>query len=148
MSPLRRGMLVALAAVLGIAVAAAVTWGTSQLVRQRIGLASEPLTAGQRLLPPVASAPTQATGSSTHPPSTTTAPSRTRSSATSSTTSPSTTSPSTTPSTTSPTLAPSTTAPSGTQSAPAPEGVPTESASPGSGGRKDGGGDASSHRDD
>jgi hypothetical protein len=39
-------------ALLGIVVAAGVTWGTSQLVRQRIGLASEPLTAGQRLLPP------------------------------------------------------------------------------------------------
>jgi hypothetical protein len=38
-------------ALLGIVVAAGVTWGTSQLVRQRIGLASEPLTAGQRLLP-------------------------------------------------------------------------------------------------
>jgi hypothetical protein len=140
-------MLVAFVAVLGIAVAAAITWRTSQLVRQRIGLASEPLTAGQRLLPPVTSTPTQATRTSTHPPSSTTAPSQTRSSPKSSTTSPSTT-PSPTPSTTSPTVAPSTTAPSGTQSAPAPEGVPTESPLPGSGGRKDGGGDASSHRDD
>jgi len=50
-SPARRIALVVLVAVLGIAVAAAITWGTSQLVRQRIGLASEPLTAGQRLLP-------------------------------------------------------------------------------------------------
>jgi len=50
-SPARRIALVVLFAVLGIAVAAAITWGTSQLVRQRIGLASEPLTAGQRLLP-------------------------------------------------------------------------------------------------
>ena len=40
-------MVVVLAAFsLGFVVAAAITWGTSQLVRQRIGLASEPLTAG------------------------------------------------------------------------------------------------------
>lgn len=39
-------------ALLGIVVAAGVTWGTSRLVGQRIGLASEPLTAGRRLLPP------------------------------------------------------------------------------------------------
>jgi len=51
-SPARRMVLVALLAVLGIALAAAITWGTSQLVRQRIGLASEPLTAGEHLLPP------------------------------------------------------------------------------------------------
>jgi len=52
MSPLRRNLLVALAAAFGIALAAGITWGTSQLVRQRIGLASEPLTAGSRLLAP------------------------------------------------------------------------------------------------
>jgi hypothetical protein len=52
MSPRRQTALVLLAAMLGIVLAAAVTWGTSQLVRQRIGLASEPLTAGRRLLPP------------------------------------------------------------------------------------------------
>ena len=40
-----------LAAVLGVAIAAGITWATSQLVSQHIGLASEPLTAGQRLLP-------------------------------------------------------------------------------------------------
>jgi hypothetical protein len=51
MSSPRRLLALLLAAVLGIAVAAAVAWGTSQLVRQRIGLASEPLSAGQRLLP-------------------------------------------------------------------------------------------------
>lgn len=51
MRPRRQTALVLLAAVLGIVLAAGVTWGTSQLVRQRIGLASEPLTAGQRLLP-------------------------------------------------------------------------------------------------
>lgn len=56
-----RGMVVVtLLALLGIVLAAAITWGTSQLVRQRIGLASEPLSAGQRLLPRgLARAPTQ-----------------------------------------------------------------------------------------
>lgn len=58
MSARRRLLAMGLLAVLGIALAAAITWGTSQLVRQRIGLSSEPLTAGQRLLPPsVAKAP-------------------------------------------------------------------------------------------
>jgi len=51
MTRLRRGLLVTVLAVLGIAVAAAITYGTSQLVRQHIGLASEPITAGQALLP-------------------------------------------------------------------------------------------------
>jgi hypothetical protein len=55
MSPRRRTTLVALVAVLGIVLAAAITYGTSQLVRQHIGLASEPLTAGQTLLAPVTS---------------------------------------------------------------------------------------------
>jgi len=41
-----------LAALAGIALAAAITLATSQLVRQHIGLASEPLGAGARLLPP------------------------------------------------------------------------------------------------
>jgi hypothetical protein len=53
MRPTRRTLLGVLVAVLGIGSAAAITWGTSQLVRQRIGLASEPLTAGRRLLPSV-----------------------------------------------------------------------------------------------
>lgn len=52
MSANRKTAVVIVIALLGIVVAAGVTWGTSQLVRQRIGLASEPLTAGQRLLPP------------------------------------------------------------------------------------------------
>jgi hypothetical protein len=43
-------------AVLGIVLAAAITFGTSQLVRQHIGLASEPITAGRTLLAPVAAA--------------------------------------------------------------------------------------------
>jgi cytoskeletal protein RodZ len=58
MSPVRRGLLLAFVAALGIALAAAITWGTSQLVRQRIGLASEPLTAGSRLLAPSTSTST------------------------------------------------------------------------------------------
>ncbi len=52
MSPKSKTAVIVVVALLGIVLAAAVTWGTSQLVRQRIGLASEPLTAGQRLLPP------------------------------------------------------------------------------------------------
>jgi hypothetical protein len=52
MSGRRRTVAVALLAALGIALAAAITYGTSQLVRQHIGLASEPLTAGSRLLAP------------------------------------------------------------------------------------------------
>jgi hypothetical protein len=59
-SSARRTLLVAVVAVLGIAVAAAITWGTSQLARQHIGLASEPLSAGRRLLP-------TSTGTSKHP---------------------------------------------------------------------------------
>lgn len=65
----RRTLLVVLAAVLGIVLAAAVTWGTSQLVRQHIGLASEPLTAGHRLLP---SATSTAGRSTATPPATVT----------------------------------------------------------------------------
>ena len=67
MSAPRRTVLVVVLAVLGIALAAAITWGTSQLVRQRIGLASEPLTAGRRLLPPVASSPAHVAPSSARP---------------------------------------------------------------------------------
>ncbi len=62
MSPVRRTALVLSLAVCGIALAAAITLGTSQLVRQRIGLASEPLSAGQRLLPRAASGTTPAGG--------------------------------------------------------------------------------------
>jgi nucleoid-associated protein YgaU len=52
MSGRRRTVAVVLVAALGIALAAAITYGTSQLVRQHIGLAGEPLTAGSRLLAP------------------------------------------------------------------------------------------------
>jgi hypothetical protein len=48
-NPPRRTAFVALVAVLGIVLAAAITYGTSQLVRQHIGLASEPITAGRTL---------------------------------------------------------------------------------------------------
>ncbi len=46
-----RPALVVLLALLGIAFAIAVTWATSQIVSQRIGLSSEPVSAGLRLLP-------------------------------------------------------------------------------------------------
>jgi hypothetical protein len=51
MNRARRHATVAFAAIVGIALAATITWGTSQLVSQRIGLASQPLTAGRGLLP-------------------------------------------------------------------------------------------------
>lgn len=51
---MRRTLVMLALALAGIAFTAAVTWGTSQLVRQRIGLASEPLNAGRRLLAPSA----------------------------------------------------------------------------------------------
>ena len=51
MNRARRDTTVAFAAIVGIALAATITWGTSQLVSQRIGLASQPLTAGRGLLP-------------------------------------------------------------------------------------------------
>ncbi len=53
----RKTALWALAALLGIALAAGITWATSQLTSQHIGLASEPLSAGSRLAPPAAGAP-------------------------------------------------------------------------------------------
>jgi len=52
MNSANKTAVVALIALLGIVLAAGITWGTSQLVSQRIGLASEPLTAGRRLLAP------------------------------------------------------------------------------------------------
>jgi hypothetical protein len=77
MTARRRALVVVVVAVLGIALAAAITWGTSQLVRQRIGLASEPLTAGRRLLPTVAGMPArgETPAQSRHRPSTTSTPS-------------------------------------------------------------------------
>jgi hypothetical protein len=72
MTSARRTALVLLAAVLGIALAAAITWGTSQLVRQRIGLASEPLTAGRQLLPSASGAGGATGRSTTTPPRSTT----------------------------------------------------------------------------
>ncbi len=87
MSAPRRTILIVLAAILGIVLAAAITWGTSQLVRQRIGLSSEPLTAGRRLLPktpvgtstqstpaPARTSPTGSTSTTRSAPSTTTVP--------------------------------------------------------------------------
>jgi hypothetical protein len=71
----RRTALVLLAALLGIAVAAAITYGTSQLVSQHIGLASEPITAGRALLAPaVRRAPATPTRTSAPPSGGTAAP--------------------------------------------------------------------------
>jgi hypothetical protein len=150
MSPLRRTVLVALLAVFGIALAAVITWATSQLVRQRIGLASQPLSAGRHLLPPGArsTAPTLTSQGA----ATTTTPNP-RSGQSSSTQS------STTPAPSSTTSAPSNTTPSTT---PAPSSTTTRSApaqpSPTGSGEEAGtrskrrsgadGGDSSSRRDD
>jgi hypothetical protein len=47
----RQTALWALVALLGIVLAAGITWATSQLTSQHIGLSSEPLSAGRRLAP-------------------------------------------------------------------------------------------------
>ncbi|HYM46275.1 MAG TPA: hypothetical protein VES65_08990 [Solirubrobacteraceae bacterium] len=47
----RRTAVWALAALLGIVLTAGITWATSQLTSQRIGLSSEPLAAGRALAP-------------------------------------------------------------------------------------------------
>jgi hypothetical protein len=121
----RRTALVVLAALLGIALAAAITWGTSQLVRQRIGLASEPLTAGRRLLP-VAVRPAQEVP--------TTSSTRTRSHASSTTT--------VTATTTTVTIAPP------PASAPTVTVPPVEATPPVAHRPEGGGGDSRSQRDD
>src|ERR1017187_2448281 len=127
-------MLVAFVAVLGIAVAAAITWGTSQLVRQRIGLASEPLTAGRRLLPAAAGTPTRANTPSTAAASTT---------STSTLAQP----PPAGSRTTSSSPAPPTTATGSPSTQSAESATTTESANPVAP-RRGGEGDASLHRDD
>jgi hypothetical protein len=138
MSARRRTALVAIAAVLGIAIAAAITWGTSQLVRQRIGLASEPLTVGRRLLPPAAK---HAPARSTRPPGR----SRTSNSTRTSAPAPSTTTSSTpTPIPSAPPVA----VPEPTPESSPPASAPAESSSSRGGSARDGGGDSSSHRDD
>lgn len=47
----RRAAIWALGALLGIVVTAAITWATSRLTGQHIGLSSEPLSAGRSLAP-------------------------------------------------------------------------------------------------
>jgi hypothetical protein len=139
MSASRRTVLVVVVAVVGIALAAAITWGTSQLVRQHIGLASEPLTAGQRLLPPVASTPAPATESTTR-----------TSSPTQSSRAPSTTTPSP-PTPSSPTTslpAPSRTTSSSLPSPSAANGATGESVPPAVSRPAAEGSDSGSHRDD
>ncbi|HYM55913.1 MAG TPA: hypothetical protein VES97_11160 [Solirubrobacteraceae bacterium] len=135
MSSVRRTLLVALLAVLGIALAAAITWGTSQLVRQHIGLASEPLTAGQRLLPPAVGRQAPRTVSTARP-----APASTGAGGT-------------LPAPASPTTTTSPPAPRETTSSAAPPALPpertaTESVPPLTGGSGHDGGDSGSHRDD
>jgi hypothetical protein len=135
MSPQRRTALLVLAALLGIALAAAITWGTSQLVRQRIGLASEPLTAGRRLLPPLAVKPAQTTRIGTGTTTSTSARPRSHAPSTTTFSPPPTTTVTVTPP---PSPAPTATAP------------PVESTPPvvrGSGDGR-GGGDSSARRDD
>ena len=55
----RRSLVWVLAALLGIALTAGVTWASSQLTSQRIGLSAEPISAGVRLAPPVNTTSTQ-----------------------------------------------------------------------------------------
>jgi hypothetical protein len=63
-------------AILGLAVAAAVSLAASRISSQRIGLASEPLTAGNRLAPRTTT-PTTPSSTQTTPTSTSTTPSGT-----------------------------------------------------------------------
>ncbi|MFI4984627.1 MAG: hypothetical protein ACHP93_06300 [Solirubrobacterales bacterium] len=134
MSASRRTVLVVVVAVLGIALAAAITWGTSQLVRQRIGLASEPLTAGRRLLPAAAGTSAPANAPSAPPASTTSTSRLTQSSPAQSRA-------------TSPSPAPPTNTTGGAPSRSAEPATPPEPATPVAprSGRE---GDSSSHRDD
>lgn len=136
MSARRRTALVILAAVLGIAVAAAITWGTSQLVRQRIGLASEPLTVGRRLLAPAAHTPVRGPSSPRQTTTTSTpTPTPSRAPTTSSTPIP-------TPGT------PPAAAPEPAPESPLSKAAPAESSPFGGSSARDGGGDSSSRRDD
>ncbi|HXD54981.1 MAG TPA: hypothetical protein VN618_09545 [Solirubrobacteraceae bacterium] len=73
----RQTALWALAALLGLMLAAGVSWATSTLTSQHIGLSSEAETAGRRLAPPEATRSSPATTSTqqpagTRPPSTST----------------------------------------------------------------------------
>lgn len=136
----RRTVLVLLAAALGIALAAAITWGTSQLVRQRIGLASEPLTAGRQLLPNITSST-----SSTAPSKKPQAPAATRTVTTTVTESAPATAPAPVPTQTSTATSPGGVPPSSTQ--PREETGGGESSSQ-TGAAKRSEGDAGRHRDD
>jgi hypothetical protein len=49
----RKPLMWVLAALLGIVLTAGITWASSQLTSQRIGLSSEPISAGVRLAPSV-----------------------------------------------------------------------------------------------
>jgi hypothetical protein len=69
--PLRSVLAWGLAALVGLVLAAAITIAASKLSNQRIGLAGEPLTAGDELTPartqPVATTPASTTPASTRP---------------------------------------------------------------------------------
>ena len=78
----RHTALWALAALLGLMLAAGISWATSTLTSQHIGLSSEAETAGRRLAPPEATRSTPATTTTkkparTQPPSTSTRPATT-----------------------------------------------------------------------
>ncbi len=60
----RKPIMWVLAALLGIVLTAGITWATSQLTSQRIGLASEPISAGARLAPREGTGETQVTRTS------------------------------------------------------------------------------------
>jgi hypothetical protein len=124
MSRMRNTALLVLAALAGIAVAAAITWGTSQLVRQHIGLSSEPLTAGSSLVPPAVrrpAAPAPPSSASATPERTAAAP---------------------------PAPAPATPAPAPSEAGARESAPATPPAASGTRGRRAEGGDASEHRDD
>ena len=75
----RNAALWALAAACGIFMAAGISWATSRLTSQHIGLSSEPLGAGRRLAPPAAekAAAPEVSRTSSHTRSTATKPSST-----------------------------------------------------------------------
>lgn len=73
----RQAALWTLAAILGIALTAGITWATSQLASQHIGLSSEPISAGARLAPTVGK-PAQSTTARSRPKHSTSTRSRAR----------------------------------------------------------------------
>ena len=68
----RRALMWVLAALLGILITAAVTWAASLLTGQHIGLYSEPLSSGSRLVPHVREPESRQVPPPSKPPSTAT----------------------------------------------------------------------------